>query len=631
MFVLLGIVVVFLVWQSHDLVQYFNKVDPLVFEDLTLAISGNVTSQVSLSKQAAPSQVPENESKNENEWDLVVWSKKPMFREGVDSSTLVVSRKFSKEFNSMLSGMDEVIRVDFRVCDDDDDNCPTSIPEALTSDNNNTLGTLHHQYQRNKDRVLQFAFINGQKSNDDFRLYLLEAVTFWSDEYQQHIPVEYPRTRITVTSCSPKQRTCPELCPQNRQEPYLTYPYVQDPGDKVCKSSHPDTIPPNRLFGGACTCEATCFTPEAGALNSTWPWRDAAERELFIPQREKTSALSKTMLARWRKGGYRTYEPRFSCRNQTADRDTYIAPFFGDFGHLLFFIPEAKLIFCGIPKVGVTEWIKFFRHAIGAKDYLSLPHYKEDRKTFFMSTLDPDKAQEIMNDPSWTKAVFFRNPFERLLSAYEDKIVNKAYTQKVFHIGDLSTPQSERPVLTFAEFVDRIADNTTNADCSNPNGLGSCTDPHWKPQVMTCGLDRLLPNFDFIASFDHISEHTKILLDRVGIWEKHGRTFDDGKTSKGKHGVCEVPPPEQRANETVWGFNQRGPSGSGSNVHATNSQSKFTEYYTPELIEKVREAYALDFAVWDEISSKDLPADHIAKGEDLKVVQEYCASSRPLT
>ena len=116
-----------------------------------------------------------------------------------------------------------------------------------------------------------------------------------------------------------------------------------------------------------------------------------------------------------------------------------------------------------------------------------------------------------------------------------------------------------------------------------------------------------------------------MLLERVGMWEKHGRTFDDGSQSKYDGGYCCVPPPTRDANVTVHGgFNQRGPSRSSSGeVHATGSQSRFHELYTPELIAKVRKAYALDFAVWDEISSKKDVKD-VAKGSELKVVREYC-------
>ncbi|CAM9252478.1 unnamed protein product, partial [Heterosigma akashiwo] len=276
----------------------------------------------------------------------------------------------------------------------------------------------------------------------------------------------------------------------------------------------------------------------------------------------------------------------------------------------LFFIPKGKLIFCGIPKVGMTEWVKFFRHVVGAKDYLSLPHFKKDRENFLMSRLDISTATQLFDDPTWTKAVFFRNPLDRLLSAYMDKIAGMAFTQTVFNIStNDETEKNRRPVLTFSEFVDKLTDQSTLEDCDDPKGLTACTDPHWRPQMLTCGLDHLLPKYDFIGNFDHISAHTQMLLEKVGLWEKYGATFDDGKNTiiplkPGQH-QCWVAAPFRLPNETIWGFNQRGPSGAGNNLHATGSHNKLAESYTPELIEKVRKAYALDFAVWDEISAKE--------------------------
>ena len=612
-FGLIGLSVAVALYQSQEMMH--------VVWDSASAIpeKGAPPSAVPVKKtvQAMRSVAQDPQSTGNEHFDLIFWSNEPILvGNGVDRDSLVISRSVPRSHKV------EGIRVDFRLCNG---TCPTR-PQGLSQKQIEA----HIQFRRNVDRELQIHTTGSDRDDHKrlIRLDMLEVITFWSDKCQQHIPVEYPQSSLRVTWCDGKVRLCPVPCPQNR--PDMEYSYLRDQNDQICKSSHPDDIPPTRLFG-SCGCEGTCFTPEAGQHNSTWPWKNASQRDWFLPHWNSYVKTKKVHLQaeqweaqRRNSPGWRRYEARFACPKNPPEPTP--RPIVGAYLHHLYYIPEAKLIFCGIPKVGVTEWVKFFRYALGAKDYLSLPHYKEDRMDFLMKKLEYSKAEELWNDPTWTKAVFFRNPFERLLSAYMDKFVGNSYTQKIFNIGNLTAPKSERPVLAFAQFVDRIADTSPTSDnCQNPNGLSACTDPHWGPQMMMCGLDYWMPKFDFLGSFDHISEHTKILLDRVGLWDKYGATFDDGRHSNQSSHMCVVPPPQRDSNFTVLGFNQRGPTRNGKTDHATGSQSRFDELYTPDLIAKVRQAYALDFAVWDEISAKT--ATDVAKGSDLKVVRDYCTES----
>jgi Sulfotransferase family len=237
-------------------------------------------------------------------------------------------------------------------------------------------------------------------------------------------------------------------------------------------------------------------------------------------------------------------------------------------------------------------------------------------------------AQDLWNDPTWTRAVFLRDPAERLLSAYLDKFVKNAYTQRIFKIGNLTDPN--RPRLTFGEFADLVAVNNTR--CAIPTGLHTCSDPHWKPQYLTCGLDVTLPLVDFVGNFNHLAEHTRMLLERVDMWESYGKLFDDGSSSTSNNSTpskatalgCSVPPPALSTNSSPvsWGFNQRGPSQEQTHQHSTGSQEKMDKYYTPEIMAKVRKAYDVDFALWDDLSSRSVK--DVPRGRDLQHVQSYC-------
>jgi hypothetical protein len=111
------------------------------------------------------------------------------------------------------------------------------------------------------------------------------------------------------------------------------------------------------------------------------------------------------------------------------------------------------------------------------------------------------------------------------------------------------------------------------------------------------------------------------------MWDDYGSKFDDGRDLPEAEHFCFVPPPDRSAGNTttVYGFNQRGPSSNGKSVHATGSKSKLDIYYTPELSEKVRKAYAIDYAIWDDLKRR--PIDQVASGQDLESVQNYCNNS----
>jgi hypothetical protein len=324
--------------------------------------------------------------------------------------------------------------------------------------------------------------------------------------------------------------------------------------------------------------------------------------------------------------------------NNTINNHKLSLQTFAQFKHHFMYYPKGKLMFCGIPKVGMTEWIKFLRYTIGAGDYLSMPHYKLDRMDFMVSSLSIEKASQLLDNPEWTKAVLFRNPAERLLSAYLDKVVGEGYTHRVFHIGDGDI------TLSFEEFVDLVTAevNVTGIDICKDlrdqnltgKGLHRCTNPHWMPQVLLCGLDTILPKFDFIGHFEYISEHTKLLLERVNLWDSHGKHFDDGKGGT-VGGKCSARPAtfqndHQKDDSTMpLGFNQRGVTHNSSNrTHSTSSKAKMEEYYTPQLLDKVRKAYAIDYVIWDELERRMNEGQNVGgvpAGKDLEIVKSYCS------
>ena len=143
---------------------------------------------------------------------------------------------------------------------------------------------------------------------------------------------------------------------------------------------------------------------------------------------------------------------------------------------------EYNLIFFTIPKVASTEFKLLFHRMMGLP--YDLPangqvHTIQNPKENMLKTLDDYplwKAQEMMNSPEWTKAVFLREPKERVLSAFLNKFVNdSSYFRNKCCRGNMLVEKHDRDkcesminTKNFSYFLNRTQD---------------CSDPHWEPQV----------------------------------------------------------------------------------------------------------------------------------------------------
>jgi hypothetical protein len=164
--------------------------------------------------------------------------------------------------------------------------------------------------------------------------------------------------------------------------------------------------------------------------------------------------------------------------------------------------------------------------------------------------------------------------------------------------------------LSFAQFVDKIASNNTVE--TNPEGLHRNTNPHWRPQlcvVLRCAvllanlrvdspfpaprnpaprymfdLERYLPAYNFVGSFAHVETHVRLLLQGLDLWDGYGQS---GWGRGGKTAIFER----------------------NSAVHRTGTGDKMAEYYTPELLAKVKAAYGMDYAMFKAIGVGGVPTD----------------------
>ena len=109
------------------------------------------------------------------------------------------------------------------------------------------------------------------------------------------------------------------------------------------------------------------------------------------------------------------------------DTDLYKSPFV---------VAEYKLIFFSVAKVACTEWKLMMRELSGdpwPEDLIyGILHDPHKNNLTTLMDYPIQEAQSMMNDNEWTKAVFVREPKERILSAFINKFVDDGY--KYFNV-----------------------------------------------------------------------------------------------------------------------------------------------------------------------------------------------------
>ena len=124
------------------------------------------------------------------------------------------------------------------------------------------------------------------------------------------------------------------------------------------------------------------------------------------------------------------------------------------------------------------------------------------------------RAIEMLTDPDWTRAIFVREPKERILSAFLDKAAKKegVYVDRHCCPNEIGRNDScgKRASTSLHDFMMLIQDHC-------------CCDPHWKPQSRRIDPE-LWQYVNFVGYFDSLHDDGKRMLQRLGgaAWETFG-------------------------------------------------------------------------------------------------------------
>lgn len=186
---------------------------------------------------------------------------------------------------------------------------------------------------------------------------------------------------------------------------------------------------------------------------------------------------------------------------------------------------RTRLLYCEVPKAGCSNWKRVLMvlggSAVSTRD---IPHDAAHYGNHLRRLESYDRAGITERLRSYTKVLFVREPFERLVSAFRDKFESpNSYYHPVFGRPIISRYRANATHaalrtgagVTFREFVQYLL------DVRRPVGM----DIHWEPVSQLC--KPCLLRYNFIGKFERLEEEANFLLQSVGA--PRNLTFPDFK------------------------------------------------------------------------------------------------------
>jgi len=262
-------------------------------------------------------------------------------------------------------------------------------------------------------------------------------------------------------------------------------------------------------------------------------------------------------------------------------------------------IPEYKLLFCYIEKVGCSMFNQFFRllriyhPSVSPEEraWLAQSHFGRANPTHFNMTLKDLKV--LINDDQWTKAVFFRDPADRFLSGFKSKC-GGADSDGGRHcrlaFGETPNPKGgkPRPILdgspvSFHHSIE-IALNRTRKVFGNP---------HFKASAHFCGgLGQTIDHYSFVHKLEKqtVSKHLTTLMNHLGV----DRNLTEGLLERAVKTGGMLNPIDVENVQQMYGLKLRGSI--SSNHHTEDHHLTAKDYFkSPDILEKLQSVYKMDY------------------------------------
>lgn len=221
-------------------------------------------------------------------------------------------------------------------------------------------------------------------------------------------------------------------------------------------------------------------------------------------------------------------------------------------------VPEHKLMFCFIEKVACKSFNALFSKLREPYDS------RQGQRPWWRNTpskhnMDDADVERLLQDPSWHKAVFYREPLERFLSAFKSKC-EPGHDRDGELRCTFSFPTLKYPP-TFADTVGLLGSSNHRFE------------PHFVEQHLFCGgLESTLQYFQTVVELREATSHdtVKELLLKVGVSDVRAEELLSGTFPRPGKSICR-------------------------SCHETKSRRMLAKYYNAALAKRVVSYFLRDY------------------------------------
>nr|XP_045581802.1 carbohydrate sulfotransferase 11-like [Procambarus clarkii] len=187
----------------------------------------------------------------------------------------------------------------------------------------------------------------------------------------------------------------------------------------------------------------------------------------------------------------------------------------------MYYVPNEDFVYCKVPKSGSSTWVyNLLKLANAPDDQLSSDIGLHRLLRDYYPKMSSSKMKRAFKKSF--KLLVVRHPFERILSAYRDKLENYQ-RDLMFRDGYYHTMYGKSIVRVYRSEADRSLANRTEPTWREfvrylINSPSSKFDEHWKPIYSLCSP--CVVKYNVIAKMETFSEDTQYVINQLGLEDR---------------------------------------------------------------------------------------------------------------